>query len=187
MALTRSGSPTAATGRTLGLATRFPPGWPLTAQFLGGLRSSPYPTSSGLPGTHTLASLRPAPTPRSQVLRWSVLASEPGGVCHANGDSAPDVIDLEGGSRAESKEPGTGGARSFRLASVCEITPPGPCQGRIRCYTRVHELTPVAEIQVEAILNLKRGWIVARMLNLQAIPCKVRFRPTCTFTSQLTG
>ena len=66
MALTRSGCPTAATGRTLDLATQFPSGWPLTAQLLGGLRSSPYPTSSSLPGTHTLAPLRPAPTPEAK-------------------------------------------------------------------------------------------------------------------------
>ena len=66
MVSTRSACPSATTGRTLDLATRSPSGWPLTAQLLGGLRSSPYPTSSSLPGTHTLASLRPAPIPESK-------------------------------------------------------------------------------------------------------------------------
>ena len=52
-----------------------PDAWPGNAVPIGlaadgtalvGLRSSPYPTSSSLPGTHTLAPLRPAPTPEAK-------------------------------------------------------------------------------------------------------------------------
>ena len=113
-------------------------------------------------------------------------------LCDAGGDVEPclsghDVIDLVGGSSGADIEPPSGGARSVRCSFRGQITLRDPDQGRILCHTRVQALAPVAEIQVAAILNLKRGQIGVPEPFLRAIPSKVRFRSTCIFASRFRG
>ena len=64
---------------------------------------------------------------------------------------------------------------------------PGTCPERHRCHTRVQESTPVAEIQVAVLLNLKRREIGGRESVLEAVMGQVRFRSHLHFCKWASG